>query len=1116
MTIHRPGISDAFLTAAGVHYVTEPEVGTKIPYYDRFGQPTGHYRIRLEQVRPNGQKYWQPPGSGYQVYFSHRPLNVSEELYGTEGECKTLAMVEEGYQSIGLGGLYGYTNENGNHQVLPALYEAVRFVQPKVFTFIGDSDTVLNIDYYRSAHFLASLFPEILVRLLQLSWRGPKGIDDLREASNGTFPTHFEELRQQALPIDPDKSLLIPALLRLQGLAAVINTVPLADQIEYRQRLCRMAAWARLTKGESQAVLVQFLDAAQEATGFNKEKFTTVVEDEIRRILRPSETEQPEGEERVDELLAYFQSIKPWPTVPPLSELLWEQLEKIDKYVVAPTSYKIIAASLVPVTYVFSASPFLPLLVFTSPEAECGKTAFLTVLLWSVYRPISSGFLSSAGMFRWIDELKGTVVLDEMRTLEEDPNARSFFNMGFNNSGHPVDTPTIRRSDPKKGVNLKFGVNYCKILGGIGSYLTTDTLSRSFVIPMQRAFPDELTKITDYALIEPEEFGDLQRKYMAWREVYLTQFRALARTTLREMPSDIHGRNRQRCCPSFTIGRIARDGWDSLIEKAARRVLQKALPGVDTRFPRRLLRDLYNFAERQLRLRMAGRPTVIIHNDRQNRDFILTDDLLKAMWALKESPWRAWGKTRKMLNAEDLYWLVRDYGIDGSERLKKDHRDLRGLYVDTIFKAFERYRQTRDVDQNSEDEDSGNAGGNERGDGGPPPAPADTGEGNLQPVAQKPEINPTPPTLSSEVIHDKDFIKASGYEKGVPKNSSPTPLLSVDSEGLTTQSVGASGTIPEKQKYSGHIPPAAPQAAFCNATHPEHLVYLDIETFYPWPSSAGEYPQPELSSPGLLARKERRQEAHPYARDPRRCALRFLTLFDPEGIGPEPVSTDYLACPQLPPGILHLLANSTLVGHNLDFDLSVLRRYGIPVSSSVFDTMLASRLLSLGKEKSRAQTELAYCDLDPLDSEEADSEEDPNPNDHTLEAVVKRYLAIILEKTHTKLGNSDWGRRDLSPFHHTYMLDDVRHLPALHQVLDQALRTDGLKKVWQVRMEFFHHLNAIKMLGNPIDQAMCQHDREKTTAELMLVREELTKMFSDYRHPIPKSRLKPIKIQIEE
>lgn len=62
----RPGISEEFLQAAGVHLVEEPEPRWEIPYHDRQGKRTGHSRSRLLQVRPDGQKYDQPPGSGIQ------------------------------------------------------------------------------------------------------------------------------------------------------------------------------------------------------------------------------------------------------------------------------------------------------------------------------------------------------------------------------------------------------------------------------------------------------------------------------------------------------------------------------------------------------------------------------------------------------------------------------------------------------------------------------------------------------------------------------------------------------------------------------------------------------------------------------------------------------------------------------------------------------------------------------------------------------------------------------------------------------------------------------------------------------------------------------------------
>jgi hypothetical protein len=178
---HRPGISDEFLRAAGVEELQEPEPQLRIPYYDYRGVLTGHWRSRLLEVRATGQKYTQAPNSGVHVYFPHLPLEPCSRFFITEGEFKTLALREAGYQSCGLPGLFCYTRDaNNNPQILPELWEAVRFVHPTELYFVGDSDTWTNLDYYRSGHFLAVSFPRISVRLLQVPLGGPKGIDDLR------------------------------------------------------------------------------------------------------------------------------------------------------------------------------------------------------------------------------------------------------------------------------------------------------------------------------------------------------------------------------------------------------------------------------------------------------------------------------------------------------------------------------------------------------------------------------------------------------------------------------------------------------------------------------------------------------------------------------------------------------------------------------------------------------------------------------------------------------------------------------------------------------------------------------------------------------------------------
>src|SRR5262245_9306924 len=103
-------------------------------------------------------------------------------------------------------------------------------------------------------------------------------------------------------------------------------------------------------------------------------------------------------------------------------------------------------------------------------------------------------------------------------------------------------------------------------------------------------------------------------------------------------------------------------------------------------------------------------------------------------------------------------------------------------------------------------------------------------------------------------------------------------------------------------------------------------LYLDLETFYPYPDSliSVDIPQPIVSDPNVLRRRQKRGLAHPYAKDPRRCALRFITIQSGDTLR----SHDMFEGP-VPKDFRQLIATSTLVGHNLDFDVNVLRRYGV-------------------------------------------------------------------------------------------------------------------------------------------------------------------------------------------
>jgi DNA polymerase I-like protein with 3'-5' exonuclease and polymerase domains len=211
------------------------------------------------------------------------------------------------------------------------------------------------------------------------------------------------------------------------------------------------------------------------------------------------------------------------------------------------------------------------------------------------------------------------------------------------------------------------------------------------------------------------------------------------------------------------------------------------------------------------------------------------------------------------------------------------------------------------------------------------------------------------------------------------------------------------------------------------------------------------------------------------------------------------------------PGTLRsLITTYTLVGHNLDFDVNVLRRYGVTVSSSIRDTMLAARLLGLGKEKG---SDFASCEV-LLDDEEIDGTENKtfdNPADNALDAVVARYLGIKIPKAIAKLGNSDWNVSRISELQEQYIRWDVEHLPALWKRLETELEAAKLSACFAERMQFFVNLHLIKMTGVSINPAIRDADRQETAKLKEAKREEVRQMFIDYRAPIPKSRQKKAK-----
>ena len=512
--------------------------------------------------------------------------------------------------------------------------------------------------------------------------------------------------------------------------------------------------------------------------------------------------------------------------------------------------------------------------------------------------------------------------------------------------------------------------------------------------------------------------------------------------------------------------------------------------------------------------------------ERPTVEFYLSEQLLIKLKAMKDRPW-AGMRHGLGISAEKMADLLRAFpGIKPfRHRIGQGNRQ-RGYFLVHLLPIFQSY--AADIwNTPPEDPSGGFTAPSEPSsppeDGAvstnPEPSEAPSNEENIEKPSVK-EFQPVPPVpLSANQPPEPNG--GVGRVKKENEVNQPGPATWSDitsSESTLKPGVAQVGQVkpPKNGIYLNSIPPSTPQAPFCIAAHPERFTSVDLETFYPF---EGDFPQPSTFTPGQLATRQREGKGHPYASDPRRCAIRLLTIYDSLGtFGPTPLTIDLIETPDLSPEVLTALAESTLIGHNLDFDLTVLRRYEIAVSDKILDTMIASRLLGLGKQKlSFDPTAYAELSLDEVEEIESEAEVDnPNPIAHDLAATVQRYLGIRMDKALTHLGASDWGRKELTSEQFTYATEDVALLLNLWETIDKELAQAELRTVFAARMEFATHLNQVKMLGIPVDTPLL-HDEDlpRATVGKEKSAEELTQIFSELSFEIPKSRKKKIKIKNE-
>lgn len=182
----------------------------EIPYFDINGKMLNFSRYRLLKSNkglfsPITYKYYQPKGSNAEIYLppSINWRSVSEDAYEniiiTEGEFKSIATSEAGYNCIGLGGVGSFQSKKQGIALLPPL-DKFKWQSRQVY-IIYDSDLISNINVrmaqYKLAKLLCDLGAKVFTAFVGFDGDSKMGLDD---AIVKYGPDVVESLLQKAEP----------------------------------------------------------------------------------------------------------------------------------------------------------------------------------------------------------------------------------------------------------------------------------------------------------------------------------------------------------------------------------------------------------------------------------------------------------------------------------------------------------------------------------------------------------------------------------------------------------------------------------------------------------------------------------------------------------------------------------------------------------------------------------------------------------------------------------------------------------------------------------------------------------------------------------------------------
>lgn len=338
------------------------------------------------------------------------------------------------------------------------------------------------------------------------------------------------------------------------------------------------------------------------------------------------------------------------------SDLLNILVTTIERFCVLPDYAATLIAVWVLHAWTHDAADISPVLAFVSPEKRCGKSTALTVVHALAPKAELSTNLSTAVMFRLIQQHKPTLLIDEADTFLE---AREEMR-GMINGGHNRQLAYVWRCEGDDHEPKRFNVWAPKVIAMIGNL--PDTLEdRALVIPLKRKEGHET--VERMAAKRFDELLPIRRMSARWASDNINALFG-AEPTVPEQLNDRAQDNARFLC---AIADMAGGDWPELVRTAlvnlaiARKGDEQKSNGV------LLLTDIGEILERWKGSR------------------INSQDLVNELVAIEDGPWEVW-RNGQPITTRTIAILLKSYGVEPSSNGLK-----RGYDISALRGAVERY-----------------------------------------------------------------------------------------------------------------------------------------------------------------------------------------------------------------------------------------------------------------------------------------------------------------------------------------------------------------------------------------------------------------------------------------